>query len=55
MCGVTVCVAVGECNYGCIGSPSYPGDEQTTETLAVSLAAEIFEVPVIQTQRRSRL
>ena len=52
--GDSVFFAVGECNYGCIGSPSYPGDEQTPETLAVSFAADIFEVPVIQTQETTQ-
>ena len=49
--------AVGDCNYGNIGSPkiTYPDEEeQTTETLAVSLAVEIIEVPVIQTQEKTQ-
>ena len=33
---------------------TYPDEEQTTETLAVSLAAEIIEVPVIQTQEKTQ-
>ena len=33
---------------------SYPSEEQTTETLAVSHAVEIIEVPVIQTQEKTR-
>ena len=54
--GDGVFCAVGECNYGCIGSLmiSYPDEEQTTETLAVSLAAEIIEVPVIPTQEKTQ-
>ena len=54
--GDSVLCAVGECNYGCIGSPmiSYRGEKQTTETLAVSLAVEIVEVPVTQTQEKTR-
>ena len=54
--GDSVLCAVRECNYGCIGSPmiSYPDEEQTTETLAVSLAAEIIEVPVTQTRDKTR-
>ena len=50
----SVFFAVGECNYGSIGSPSYPDEEQTTETLVVSLASEIIEVPVIQTQEKTQ-
>ena len=54
--GDSVLCVVGNCHYGCIGSQmiSYPGEEQTTETLAVSLAVEIIEVPVIQTQEKTR-
>ena len=54
--GDSVLCAVGDCDYGYIGSQmiSYPGEEQTTETLAVSLAVEIIEVPVIQTQEKTR-
>ena len=52
--GDSVSFAVDECNYGCSGSPSYPSDEQTIETLAVPLAAKIFEVPVIQTQGKTQ-
>ena len=55
--GDSVFFAVGECNYGSTGSPkiSYPDEEQTTETLSVSLAAEIIEVPVIQTQEKTHV
>ena len=51
--GHSVFFDVGECNNGCVGSPtiSYPGEEQTTETLAVSLAAEIIEVTQEKTQQ----
>ena len=52
----SVFFAVGECNYGSIGSQkiTYPDEEHATETLAVSLASEIIEVPVIQTQEKTQ-